>query len=120
MAAKTGDKNILDWLIAFQRTPDPQAFAGQTARLIGFVYRDERFESDAFMLSRFVVSCCVADASAVGVIVRSPQAEALPADQWVEVSGHFEPGQFANRPTPILIADVITKTTQPNQPYLYP
>jgi len=120
MATKTGDKNILDWLIAFQRTPDPQAFTGQSARLIGFVYRDDRFASDSFMLSRFVVSCCVADASAVGLIVRSPQAAALPADQWVEVSGQFEPGQFAGRPTPILFADVITKTAQPNQPYLYP
>jgi uncharacterized repeat protein (TIGR03943 family) len=120
MPTRAGEKNILDWLIAFQNTPDPAAFAHQPAHLIGFVYRDDRFNSENFMLSRFVVSCCVADATAVGLIVRSPQAASLPGDQWVEVSGHFEPGEFSSKPTPILITDAITRTTPPNQPYLYP
>jgi putative membrane protein len=120
IATRAGEKNILDWLIAFQNTPDPAAFTNQPAHLIGFVYRDDRFNSDSFMLSRFVVSCCVADATAIGLIVRSPLAASLPGDQWVEVSGHFEPGQFSGKPTPILITEAITRTTAPNQPYLYP
>jgi uncharacterized repeat protein (TIGR03943 family) len=117
---RAGEKNILDWLIAFQSTPDPATFTHQPAHLIGFVYRDDRFSSDSFMLSRFVVSCCVADATAIGLIVRSPQAASLPGDQWVEVSGHFELGEFSGKPAPILITDAITRTTPPNQPYLYP
>jgi putative membrane protein len=117
---RAGEKNILDWLIAFQNTPDPAAFTNQSAHLIGFVYRDDRFSDDTFMISRFVVSCCVADATAIGLIVRSPQAASLPGDQWVEVSGHFEPGEFSGKPTPILVTEAITRTTPPNQPYLYP
>jgi putative membrane protein len=117
---QAGEKNILDWLIAFQQTPDPAAFAHQSAHLIGFVYRDDRFNGESFMLSRFVVSCCVADATAIGLIVRSPLAASLPGDQWVEVSGHFEAGEFSGKPTPILITEAITRTTAPNQPYLYP
>ena len=120
MPTRGGEKNILDWLIAFQNTPDPAAFTDQSAHLIGFVYRDDRFNSESFMLSRFVVSCCVADATAIGLIVRSPQAASLPGDQWVEVSGHFEPGEFSGKPTPILVTEAITRTTAPNQPYLYP
>jgi uncharacterized membrane protein YcgQ (UPF0703/DUF1980 family) len=54
------------------------------------------------------------------LIVRSPQAASLPGDQWIEVSGHFEPGEFSGKPTPILITEAITRTTAPNQPYLYP
>jgi uncharacterized repeat protein (TIGR03943 family) len=120
MPTRAGEKNILDWLIAFQNTPDPAAFTNQPAHLIGFVYRDDRFSRDDFMLSRFVVSCCVADATAIGLIVRSPLAASLPGDQWVEVSGHFEPGEFSGKPTPILVTEAITRTTPPNQPYLYP
>jgi putative membrane protein len=120
MATRAGEKNILDWLVAFQNTPDPTAFTNQSAHLIGFVYRDDRFDSEDFMLSRFVVSCCVADATAIGLIVRWPQAASLPGDQWVEVSGHFEPGEFSGKPTPILVTEAITRTTPPNQPYLYP
>jgi hypothetical protein len=49
---------------------DPAAFIGQEARLIGFVYRDDRFNGDEFMISRFVISCCAADAAPLGLVVR--------------------------------------------------
>jgi uncharacterized repeat protein (TIGR03943 family) len=114
-----GEKDILEWLIDFQRIPDPAAFDGQAAQVIGFVYRDDRFTSETFMVSRFAVSCCVADATAVGLIVRWPQADALEKDQWVEVGGHFEAGNFSGEPAPVLVAESITPVEIPNQPYLY-
>jgi uncharacterized repeat protein (TIGR03943 family) len=114
-----GEKDILDWLITFQRTPDAAAFSGQEARVIGFVYRDDRFDAETFMVSRFAVSCCVADATAVGLIVRWPEAASLARDQWVEVSGHFQPGEFYGQQVPLLVADAITPVETPNQPYLY-
>ena len=59
----TTEKNVLDWLIDFRLAQDPAAFADQEAKVIGFVYRDERFGMDQFMVSRFVLSCCAADAA---------------------------------------------------------
>jgi uncharacterized repeat protein (TIGR03943 family) len=120
LAKPKADKNILDWLIEFRTTSDPASFTGQEARLIGFVYRDDRFDGETFMVSRFVLSCCAADAAPLGLLVRWPESSALAADQWVEVSGRFEPGQFDGEPMPILIAEKITATTVPDQPYLYP
>ena len=35
----------------------------RTANVVGFVYQDDRFGEDEFMVSRFTVSCCVADAA---------------------------------------------------------
>lgn len=117
--ASAGEKNILDWLYAFQQNPDPAAFNGQQARIVGFVYRDERFGEDSFLVGRFIVSCCVADANPVGLIVRWPDAETLADDQWVEVTGRFEAGTFDGEPTPILVIETLTPTTPPAQPYLY-
>jgi putative membrane protein len=114
-----GEKNILDWLYAFEQSPDPAAFNGQQARIIGFVYRDERFAEDHFLVGRFIVSCCVADANPVGLIVQWPEAETLADDQWVEVTGRFEAGTFNGEPTPILIIETVTPTEPPAQPYLY-
>lgn len=114
------ERNILDWLRAFNAAGDPSVFDGQIATIIGFVFRDETFASDQFMASRFVISCCVADATAVGIIVSWPGSTELPLDSWVTVRGAFEQGQFKGEPTPILIADSVTPTTRPNQPYLYP
>ncbi|MEW5957541.1 MAG: TIGR03943 family protein [Chloroflexota bacterium] len=114
------EKNILDWLIEFRSINDPAAFTGQQARLIGFVYRDEQFAADEFMVSRFVISCCAADAVPLGLVVRWPETASLTADQWVEVNGRFEPGQFGDEALPILIAESITPAQTPDQPYLYP
>ncbi|MEZ4512527.1 MAG: TIGR03943 family protein [Chloroflexota bacterium] len=119
MGIIAGERNILDWLGEFQRSGDPAALAGQTANVIGFVYRDDRFAADEFMVARFTVSCCVADAAPVGLIVRWPAGAELPTDQWVAVQGRFEVGVFNGRSMPILVAETITKTEQPPQPYLH-
>jgi uncharacterized repeat protein (TIGR03943 family) len=69
--------SILGWLMRFGSDPDPAAFAGQQADVLGFVYRDDRFADDQFMVARFAVFCCVADASSVGLIVHWPGAARL-------------------------------------------
>jgi uncharacterized repeat protein (TIGR03943 family) len=114
------DKNVLDWLIDFRLSQDPAAFDNQEAKVIGFVYRDERFGSGEFMVGRFVISCCAADAAPLGLVVHWPETSTLENDQWVEVSGHFQAGEFDGEPMPILIAEKISPTDIPDQPYLYP
>lgn len=116
----SGERNIVDWLREFQSQPDPAPFQGQEAHVVGFVYRDDRFDPNSLMVSRFVVSCCVADAAPVGLIVQSLQASGLPQDQWIEVTGRFMPGVFDGFEIPILVADEIVVTEAPPQPYLYP
>ncbi len=118
MGLVAGEKNIMDWLSDFQRY-DTAVFTGEEAHIIGFVYRDERFPEDTFMVSRFVLSCCVADAAPIGLIVRQPNASEFVADQWVDVNGRFEVGYFDEIEMPILVAESIEETSSPKQPYLY-
>lgn len=120
MGLIAGERNILDWLTNFQRNPDDTIFNDAEANVTGFLYRDERFAANEFMLARFVVSCCVADASPIGLIVHSDEAAGFADDQWLQVRGHFLVGKFINAEMPILIADVISPIEQPKQPYLYP
>jgi uncharacterized repeat protein (TIGR03943 family) len=113
------ERNILEWLLLFQQAKDAAAFEGQAARVIGFVYRDDRFGEDTFTVSRFTVNCCVADATAVGLIVRWPEASGLAEDRWVRVTGHFEAGTFHGNNVPILVANDVVPTDPPAHPYLY-
>lgn len=115
-------RNILDWVIEFQSAQDPVIFTGQEAELVGFVYRYPGFAEDMFMVSRFVISCCAADATPLGIIVRWPAAGDLPDDAWVAVRGRFEPGLLQGEPLPVplMMADSVTPTEIPKQPYLYP
>lgn len=120
VASSTRERNLLDWLMAFNVEADPAVFDGQEAKVLGFVYRDNRFAGDSFMVSRFIVSCCVADATPIGLVVRWPDAATLERDQWIEVSGKFVAGEFDGKPTPVLVAEQVTPTDVPNQPYLFP
>ena len=119
-AVFSGERNILDWLNAFEDTQDLDAHVGQEARVVGFVYRDDRFGPDSFLVARYTVSCCVADAAPIGLVVRTEEAESLESDSWVEVSGHFTRGDFNGSEIPVLSADSVRSTSQPEQPYLYP
>ncbi len=115
------ERNILDWVRVFNSTANVDEFSGQQADLVGFVYRDIRFNDEThFMVARFTVSCCVADASAIGVIVQSPDGTKLAQDSWVHVKGKFQVKDFDGQRTPILLADSVELTNQPEHPYLYP
>ncbi len=115
------EKNILDWSQLFKSAPDAaNKFAGEKAKVIGFVFRDERFSGDQFLATRFIVSCCVADSNVAGVVVRWDQSSQLQADQWVEVTGQFQPGTLGDQSAPVLVAQSVNKVDVPQQPYLYP
>ncbi len=114
-------RNVLDWVRLFSTSTNVDEFSGQPADLIGFVYRDARFEDErTFMVTRFTVSCCVADAVAIGVIAYGDQAPNFAADSWVRVQGKFEVRDFLGQRTPILIAESIESVPTPERPYLFP
>ena len=115
------DRNLLDWLNAFASSPNAaQEFAGQPVDVIGFVYHDERLADDEVLISRFIVSCCVADANVVTMVVRWPAAATLENDAWVQVQGVLQPGEFNGAPLPVVAAQSVAPVAMPDQPYLYP
>jgi putative membrane protein len=114
------DWNVLDWLRAVNRSTDLTEFDGQEANLLGFVYRNDQFPAGHFVVTRFIISCCVADATAVGMPVNWPEADGLDNDAWVQVHGTFELGEFAGNLFPVLQADALEIVPEPEHPYLYP
>jgi putative membrane protein len=114
------DRNVLDWVRAFNYASDPATYAGQPADVIGFVYHADGLPDGQFLVSRFAVTCCSADATAVGLLVRWPQSAALANNSWVRVRGAVAVGAFAGRPTPLIEADSLEGVAEPDQPYLYP
>ncbi len=112
--------DILGWLRAFGPHPDPEAFAGQAVEVVGFVYRDKEMAADQFMVARFLIVCCVADAIPVGLPVRYTEAADLELDTWVRVKGTFAAGEVWGERLPIIVAEEVSVVSQPAQPYLYP
>lgn len=119
------DKTIVDWLYAFQTAEDKRSLLGEEVNVVGFVYRDSQLlgqdaTADDFFVSRFILSCCVADASPVSLMVRWQGAAQLESDAWVRVKGRLTVVDRLGRPLPLVEASSVVTVTAPTQPYLYP
>ncbi|SPF51480.1 conserved membrane hypothetical protein [Candidatus Desulfosporosinus infrequens] len=65
----------------------PEQVYNQHWRLTGFVYKDPSLAKNQFVISRFVITCCIVDATPIGIIAESSAAPNLKTDTWVEVDG---------------------------------
>jgi uncharacterized repeat protein (TIGR03943 family) len=89
---------------------DGASFNGATVRLTGFVAGTD---ADGFRLARYQIACCAADA--VPVVLRVVGAREVPArDQWVTVTGVFEPG---GGQVPEVAATNVVPIRPPEDPY---
>ena len=114
------ERTVLDWLRAFQQAADPAVHAGQPADVTGFVYHDPRLPAGQFLIARFTLTCCVADASAIALLVEWPGAGDLPANTWVRARGPIAVEGFDGRPFPMVRAETVELVDPPDNPYLYP
>jgi uncharacterized repeat protein (TIGR03943 family) len=117
-AAMPEARTVLDWVRAFNVAGDPAAYAGAPADVVGFVYHDSTLPHGQFIISRFAVTCCAADAMGVGVAVRWPGAAALEGDAWVRVRGPVQVGAYRGSPIPVIVAESVEGVEAPGQPYL--
>ena len=114
------DRNILDWIRLFSSPDTAGSYLGQTANVIGFVYHDPRLKGGQFLVSRFAIVCCTADAFAIGMVVDWPKSASLPDDQWVKVKGTVQSTQLDTQTLPLIQASSIETVQVPDQPYLFP
>ena len=110
---------MLEWLVEFHVADDPDRFAGQEARITGFVSRDSALRPDQVRLSRFLLSCCVADAMAIAIVAEAAELALVPDDQWLTVRGRFTVAEIGGERMPILVAVDVEPIDPPPVPYLY-
>jgi uncharacterized repeat protein (TIGR03943 family) len=114
------NRNVLDWLRVFSATTDFSTLEGQPADVIGFVYTEPGTPQNEFLAARFTLSCCVADASAIGLPVVWDAAPELEAGGWVQVKGVIDVQRTGDETRPVLRAGSVEVVAQPEHPYLYP
>jgi uncharacterized repeat protein (TIGR03943 family) len=94
---------------AFER--DGATFNGASVELTGFV---AEAEDGGFRLARYQIACCAADAAPVVVRVVGTTGDPPSLDQWVTVTGTFEPG---GKEPPELAATSVVEIPAPDDPY---
>jgi putative membrane protein len=112
--------NIMEWLQAFNSESNIASLVGQEANVIGFVIFDQQLAENQFMVGRFVITCCVADAFPIAMAVQWPEAMSLEKDAWVQVKGPVEMITYNGEDIPMIRAISVDIVSAPDQPYLYP
>jgi uncharacterized repeat protein (TIGR03943 family) len=82
-----------------------------SVRLTGFV---AGAHNGRFRLARYQIACCAADATPVAVDVVGTAGTRPTNDQWVTVTGTFEPG---GGDVPRVRATSVEEIDAPNDPY---
>ena len=121
-AAAPEDRTIIDWIRLINVYPEPDAYTDEAVDVEGFVIYTEGWPDGYLMLSRFVLTCCAADAYPVGLPVKLPEdstVQQFPVDTWLSVSGRVAT-ETLNGQRQIAIAPTEIQTIEaPKNPYEY-
>ena len=93
-----------------------EARAGQPITLEGFVTTDASAPPDEISLTRYIVTCCVADATVAQVRIVGLPPGNYPTDEWLQVTGAVYP---VGREV-LVAADTVQQIPVPSEPYLTP
>jgi putative membrane protein len=110
-----GFMEILSSIDLFQEN-----FIGKKLEISGFVYHEDDMLPNQFVVARFSVSCCSADASPFGVMIESSNANKFAKDTWVKVTGVIGKTKYADNEIMKLDASKIEKIPAAKDPYVYP
>ncbi len=98
----------------------PEDYAGREIDMLGFVIRNKDFAPQEFGLIRFIITCCTADASPVGFILKSKDAVDYKDGTWINIQGVIEVDNYDQQVVPVIEATSIERAAQPSDPYVYP
>jgi putative membrane protein len=113
-SVNTNDFTIYDWLKA-KGLDDLSVFKDKEFTGTGFITPKE---GSIFSLSRFIVSCCVVDASPVGILVEYDYNKEFKANDWLEVKGQFKIIEVNGIKEPVIVPTSVIKINQPDSVYL--
>lgn len=98
---------------------NPERFVGKKVEILGFVFREHDFNEDQFVIARFGLSCCVADASVFGTLATFPEANQYGDDKWVKLEGTLTTADYHDWKLPSIDVSSIEVVEQPETPYVY-
>ncbi|WP_161780768.1 TIGR03943 family putative permease subunit [Tumebacillus flagellatus] len=109
----------------------PEYYYNQTYQYTGFVYHPPGWPQNRLVLLRYMISCCTADATPLGVTVEWKDADKYKNDQWLTVEGTLSLREIADadeivpiawyqmsKKKPAVIAKNVKPIDEPKIPYL--
>ncbi|MFS1518924.1 TIGR03943 family putative permease subunit [Bacillus sp. SCS-151] len=99
---------------------DVSKFKGRNIELKGFVYKEDGFEENQLVISRFLITHCVADASIIGFLSEFNEASSIEQDTWIEAKGVLDVTNYNGMELPYIKITEWKTINALKEPYLYP
>lgn len=118
--ASSEERTIIDWIRTLNVYPEPDAYADQAVNVSGFVIHPEEWPEEYLMLSRFVLTCCAADAYPVGLPVQlAVSRQAYAPDSWLQIEGKMLTSTINGQRQLTIEPTKIETIPEPRNPYEY-
>ncbi|MGB8697895.1 MAG: TIGR03943 family protein [Thermosynechococcaceae cyanobacterium] len=113
-------RSLIDWVRTLDVYPEPDAYAGQKVKVEGFAVHNSTLPTTYLTLTRFVITCCAADAYPIGLPVKLKQDRAtFPADHWFSVTGQMATETLNGKRQVVIQAATVQPISEPQNPYSY-
>ena len=114
------ERTIIDWVRTLNVYPEPDAYTAQRAKVTGFVIHPPNWPDNYLMISRFVLTCCAADAYPVGLPVKlSGSRSSYPPDIWLDIEGAMGTETLDERRQLVIEPTSLEQISEPDNPYEY-
>lgn len=103
-----------------------EKYHGSELEIEGFIYREPHLEEGQIIITRTILSCCVADAENIGILSNWEEEKQLKENTWVRAIGTLQSIEYENPQTgrrglvPLLVILELEEIPEPENPYIYP
>lgn len=110
----------------FKLEGNVRQYIGKKVIIRGFVYKEENFKENEFVVARMMMSCCAADAQVIGLMCRWNNASQLNKEQWISVEGVLESTAYGSGGSdkgdiiPLIVVEKVESIEAPENVYIYP
>jgi len=106
--------------ILYDLHDQPDDYMGQKIQISGYIYKNNTFNTNQFVIGRTMVACCTADASLVGLMCEYKEDQKLNNDEWYVVTGQINKVDFDGMSIPGIEVTRMEKINKPVNEYVYP
>lgn len=97
----------------------PADYKGKKVKVYGFVYRDQTLKKDEFVIGRYALTCCTADAAVYGFSIKEAPISKFKNNQWHEITGTLDTEKYEGYEIPVIKYASSQKIKTPKEAYIY-
>jgi uncharacterized repeat protein (TIGR03943 family) len=118
--SKPEERSLIEWIRTLNVNPEPDSYTNQKVNVNGFVVYPPNLSSEYLLITRFVITCCAADAYPVSLPVKlNGKRDSYKPDTWIEVEGKMITETLNGKRQLTIEATSVKEIPQPANPYDY-